>query len=381
MNGVCANADPIKSNNGNFVKRRRPLVVVSVLTTAYVMLRIALYLLGDLGEIWNLSLDGGISDGGLCIYKEKLYIATDYGRLYRVDGNSGKVEWTSTINFGPCNLDIDPTQGKLVVGTPESITAFNPESGSILWEYKCIPVHYNEIKCFSNAICVAGGTGYALSPKSGRLLWTIAGVNTFNGVAAGRNGTAFFESESPNSGTYAYNAQSGTRLWKSDHGGLSGKMGVTEDGKALVGDPSDHNIYSLNPQDGSTSWKYPIDDDSVGITCGSGGKLYVTNYRKTILCLSTSDGTCIWRKDAGEAISPRIMVGVGHLYLGAGIGTVLKLNAKDGNVEGQDNFASTSARLSLLNHFSNHCTNTPHLYSAGSIIVTTSYGKVYRLKL
>jgi outer membrane protein assembly factor BamB len=116
---------------------------------------------------------------------------------------------------------------------------------------------------------------------------------------------------------------------------------------------------------------YPID--------GPDGSVYFTDSDGNLTKLSTADGKRIWTCSTGERISgPPAIVG-NSLYLGAGIGHVLRVMQQSGGVESDFNTSTLADRLSLTNRLVSACTNRPILDSANNVYISTTYGWLFRL--
>lgn len=96
---------------------------------------------------------------------------------------------------------------------------------------------------------------------------------------------------------------------------------------------SDHHLHALNPEDGSTKWRFPT-DGPIGSTpaVGPDGSIYFGSTDGFVYALNPDNGSLKWRHETGDKVlsSPSIG-GDGTLYVGSNDHHLYALNSEDGS--------------------------------------------------
>ena len=168
-----------------------------------------------------------------------VYVNSDLGQLFALNGTNGSLKWVSLLPSGQTNgllYGCSPAIGYggiLYFGAANYFFGVNPTNGSYLWTFR--PSHPDEMFAYSP---VVGGDGtvyvHTWSPGTNRLY----ALNPATGVARWTNvlrATTLVVGEAP-------------RVWS------KGTLALAADGEIYVGD-IDNTVYSFAPN-GSRNWTY-----------------------------------------------------------------------------------------------------------------------------
>ncbi|MCW4019107.1 MAG: PQQ-binding-like beta-propeller repeat protein [Candidatus Bathyarchaeota archaeon] len=266
------------------------------------------------------------------------------------DAYTGELMWSLPIEDGAprnlqCvaygNLYIIPTTSKWDNGT----FTYSGETGyaggsNEVW---CIGDTPRDWSMFMNDP-EHSGVGYG--PTHLSLKWSVQTDGALVSSPTLVNGVAYIGSWDGN--IYAFNANSGAKIWNYSIGkiGFSSTVAVVN-GKLYTG-PDDGNVYCLDATTGTKLWQASA-TVGTGSPIVSGGKVYVAGG-STLYCFDATSGSQVWKYDAGAMIGGTsaaatrgyvagtpavddgaVYIGVNGLFTGIGF-NVTKLDAETGAV-------------------------------------------------
>lgn len=191
-----------------------------------------------------------------------IYIGTQDGYFYCIDGDTHEIEWTYQT--------ADAISGSASISANDHIY-FGDE----------------------------GGTVYALDGSDGTELWTFSVNGSVYSSptigAAGRVNIATDEGL-----VYAFNGDSGDNTWSYDTGAKIkwSSPALRADDMTYIGN-NDGTITAINGLTGELEWTYDTEGDvrSSPVLSSSGAYVYVASYDESVYCLDGDDGTLYWSTD------------------------------------------------------------------------------------
>lgn len=228
---------------------------------------------------WDYSAATEENRKNTIVTEDSVFFGGDGGNVYAVAKSDGTEKWTANINdFGDIWVAHDGNNLYVNGNDAKSIIAFNPNDGSIVWEYTGTP----------------DWTSTAPAVADGKVL------------VGGRN-----------SHFYAVNASDGSETWIKNPGNGIGGSPAIYDNKVYFGDGGG-NAYALNIGDGSTVWTTGSLGGSAGIdspTTAAGGAVYMGGANGMLYALDASDGSIRWSVDLGDYVDLAPMITNGIAYI------------------------------------------------------------------
>jgi outer membrane protein assembly factor BamB len=242
----------------------------------------------------------------------RIFVLDNSGKLYALRQSDGRRLWSASIG---ADFNTTPAIWKDLVLVPGRdatggfVAAYGAASGSRHWRTRLNSEPYEFVGApavFGNTFYLAaGGTVYALSAGTGRILWkrvvstsengTIEGPVAVSGhgeyvVAAGTDGRV-----------YALNAATGTVKWTAnagggiDHGGPAIYSGIVYVAEGRGGDEGGgFDICALQVSDGRLLWKGYAGDD-VHVTPAAGqGMVVIGSIDEGLRALDSRTGALLW---------------------------------------------------------------------------------------
>ncbi|HVY76870.1 MAG TPA: PQQ-binding-like beta-propeller repeat protein [Puia sp.] len=178
-----------------------------------------------------------------------VYAASENGKLYAFDANSGSILWTfalnaSTVQLGQLSSPAYSDSMLYVGSTDQNIYAVNANTGKEVWHYptNSTPGFFYSSPVVADGVVYLSGYEqrfYALDAKTGQLKWQRDFPRDFQSSPTFDNGTLFTAS---NDGTlYALNPANGATIWS------TGAAGYNSGFDYSVSSPAVKNgvVYSL----------------------------------------------------------------------------------------------------------------------------------------
>ncbi len=271
--------------------------------------------------------------------EEKIYLATDNGRLYCLDGKdqkviwtyeseaafscppavgkerlfvfdreglvtcldkNGKVGWKSKIE-GPAPASLSQDQNALYVGTQEGVVlALSPNSGERLWQFAAGGAVMSEALVWEGKVVCASQDGniYILSPR-GR-------VRNVVKVGSPILVTPFIDNSRVYVGTedsvfHCFDLRRQRRLWKIKLGGKILAPPLADD-RHVFFVASNCVLFCLDKRSGEIQWWYALPSLSRYELEFSDSKIIVSSSSPKLICLDRKSGEEVGSYDAGSEL-------------------------------------------------------------------------------
>ena len=235
-----------------------------------------------------------------------------YGGLFAYRESDGRGLWSASLGV-PASSITPVVYGTRVIAAGGqwdkggTVAAFGVGSGRRAWSTHLpdtvdlsSPVLYG-----GNVYVGAGGTLYALSARTGKILWT-----------------RFLHGDTMN------------------QNGLTGPVAVSGDGAYVVAATGDGGLYAVARASGQIAWSTTLGG---GIYRGgvaiSGGIGYVANGAESsegggfqLYAFEVGSGDVLWHQECGDDVHVTPSVGYGMVFVGAINGTLHAIDAQTGEV-------------------------------------------------
>ena len=290
--------------------------------------------------------------------------------LYCLDASTGAQVW----NYSAYLNGFAVADGYVFVGAASQRSSFslqgvisclNAYTGVQLWNYSDGSSFTTPI--VNDGLVYAGGfnytytTGvnigfvYAFNALTGEKLWSYIGqqntrFDSNHLVLEGTNlyalSAAYSEQDASwQSDIYAFNIQTGEKLWNYTTSGQYSSFVVTDQNLYISSNFVDTRNYidaqksggfvykggvlALNAQNGTRVWSYPL-DSSVGTPLIVNNVVYVVSGDGVVYAFNAADGTIVWNYTSGDGLGSLLSAN-GYLYVGSSSG-VYCLVADNGGV-------------------------------------------------
>jgi len=137
-------------------------------------------------------------------------------------------------------------------------------------------------------------------------------------------------------GLYAFDPETGQKLWKVAVESLIEAAPTYADGVVYVGDTAG-TVHAVDAETGSpkAGWPFHATDAVWASPLVVDGRVYVASMDHHLYCLDAASGQVLWDREVGGAMAAQPILEDGILYVGAFDGKMYALNADTGEpVEG-----------------------------------------------
>jgi outer membrane protein assembly factor BamB len=167
-------------------------------------------------QLWCRDLGGKITSAP-AVDTDTIYVANGF-QAVAVDQLSGTPRWTFTpADLSPLTNTPAIYNGAVYVTGGNSVFALAGTTGQQLWRTDLGPqANISAPAVAGNTVFVGGSNLYALSASNGSLLWTQTQVGVNVAMPAIAYGKVFVNSQDPRFGLWAFQADNGAFLWRSD---------------------------------------------------------------------------------------------------------------------------------------------------------------------
>ena len=205
----------------------------------------------------KIHLGKATSWGAMAADAQRIYVATIEHKVYAVDFQSGKTDWTVTLDAsiaGGATL----ADGKLLVGTfAGEVIALDAQTGTTVWKVKTDGWVWQAPVAAGNSVFATdlGGTLHAMAPADGTPQWSKKLEASIQAAPAVDGELVFIGTTK---GTVrAYSAADGTQKWEQTlEGGVFGALRVFGGKLLIVVSGSKYQLAALAPDSGSIVWTY-----------------------------------------------------------------------------------------------------------------------------
>ncbi len=232
--------------------------------------------------------------------KERLFILGRDGQITCLDKN-GKVHWKSKIEgHTPASLSQD--QHGVYVGTQEGIVlALNPDSGEMLWQLAAGGAVMSEALVWEGKIVFASQDGniYILSPrgrvrnvvKVGSPILVRPHIDNNSRIYVGTEDSVF----------HCFDLRRQTRMWKIQLGGRILAPPLADERHVFFA-ASNCVLFCLDKRSGEIQWWRALPSLSRYDLEFSDGKIIVSSSSPTLICLDRKSGEEAGSYDAGSEL-------------------------------------------------------------------------------
>jgi len=279
---------------------------------------------------WTYSTGGGITGSPVTDYQGTIYIGSQDGKLYAVNGD-GSYRWsydtgssiTQSALFG------DFPENRVFVGAEDGKLYALDQDGNFLWSYTTGGAITNSPILGSDGSVIFGSADhklYSLSAYNGNPAWVYTtGDEVHSSPAADNQGNLYFGSD--DGSVYALNPN-GQRLWSYNTGApVKSTPCITPNRQIIIGSDN-HQLYAFN-SNGSIAWSY-LADGAVSSSPAMDNQdyLYFGSEYGTFYSLFPN-GVFNWSYHAGGSIVSAPMTSIQrNVYFGVGNGRFLALDDK-----------------------------------------------------
>jgi eukaryotic-like serine/threonine-protein kinase len=311
-------------------------------------------------------------------YRKTVFISSNDGYLYALDGLNGQVIWQSA-NSNFYSLSSQAVTNGMVYGSAtDGIYALDAKNGTQKWKLSLpAPINYELLPgpmVVNNILYMGAWDGfvYALNASTGTILWKTAsstGKSFFANVSVNNNNVY---AGCMDSSLYALNITTGNINWKFDCHGSIYKNPLLINNKIYIGGLANH-FYAINAGNGTEVWDYPYHFVMSSpiyydgrIYCGGGseawgldtatgniqwhvtyslppgmysersgpaienGILYAGSINKKVYAWNINTGTLAWTAETFNYIYSSPVVVEGIVYIGSNDGYIYALDAATG---------------------------------------------------
>lgn len=256
-----------------------------------------------------------------CVGESLLYFACDEGdeTFFALNLLTGDRLWEKKL--GDISSSPQISQEKIFIGSNTGfLSAFNRESGELIWEFKTEDIVISTPACSGKMVCFGSGDDnlYALDKENGELIWKFKAEGSIYSSPA-------IKVENP----ALRQAQGGERLVLSEAEGSRTTNGG--DDKVFFGCVDGH-LYALKIEDGSLIWKFKTEKDIYSSPAVADSLVYIGSNDYFMYAVDQATGKLRWKFETGGIIrSSPIAVG-DKLFFGSYDGNFYVLNRFNGKL-------------------------------------------------
>lgn len=224
--------------------------------------------------VWTKNLYGSLLFGSSpIIVGSDIYLATSYGRVYRISSN-GKILWENDLENG---IYSSPTYhaGSLYIGAEDHrIYALSASNGRVKWEVKLDGRMVASSPVISGSTLYLGsykGTLFAVNTFLGKVKWKYTTSDAIVSSAAISRGRVYIGSSDGN--LYCINSGSGKLQWKKATGSRILTTPLVKDRMVFVA--SGRVLLAMNKDSGTVLWQQKFEDDILSSPTLSGNEIYL----------------------------------------------------------------------------------------------------------
>jgi eukaryotic-like serine/threonine-protein kinase len=270
-----------------------------------------------------------------------LFISSTDGNLFAFKEESGALVWR--VALGDYLTDATPAlAGQVVFVSVHSsaVEALNAYTGQVYWVFETHEKIQAPPLVSGNRVLVAAhSTLWALDATNGKPVWqfhrgeggwpssgspTVLGDMVYVGLGTG---TQF----------WALNLADGHIRWSFDTNDRITSTALAEGDSVYVA-TWHGTLFALKRGNGQLRWSHSLNSvQSQSVVDGVGGsmalaegRLYVGDYRGSVLCIDAMNGQVAWRYATGAQVLATPVVAAGQVYVGSGDGSFYALDTRSG---------------------------------------------------
>ena len=266
-----------------------------------------------------------------------VYIGTDNGQLFAVNGTTGAVRWVFRRPNGVFHASAVVSRRQVFAAHDDVLYALDAKTGRENWNFK-VHSYINGEPVFSpdGTLYLGDHTNhfYALDAATGRARWEWdAPDRNFSDStpAMGPDGTVYVGSSVPK--LYALNGATGALKWTANTDGDVYTVAVDRQNRVLVG--CDHGmVHCLDGATGDERWHLQLGVEVLAhLAIGPGGVVYLGADGK-LYALESSTGKQKWVVNIADPVGSAVAIAAdGLLYVGGADGYFYALDSRTGATE------------------------------------------------
>jgi|GEM_PF-4690227 len=200
-------------------------------------------------EEWSFETEKYINSSPT-VADETVYVGSDDGNLYAVDGATGTEEWSFEAGLW---VKSSPTvaDGTVYVGSDDgNLYAVDGATGTEEWSFETGGMVISSRRVVDGTVYIGSGAGtlYAVDAATGTEKWAFETGGLVKSSPTVADGTVYVGSNDHN--LYAVDAATGTERWAFETGSSVKSSPTVADGTVYVG-CSDYNLYAITASAGS----------------------------------------------------------------------------------------------------------------------------------
>lgn len=330
----------------------------------------------QLSEKWSFETGGTVRSSPV-VADEMVYIGSDDGNVYALNGENGNTAWqfeTDDSVSGSASV----VDGTVYIGsTDETFYALNTVSGDKQWSFQANG-RITAAPTVTNGTVYVGSDDdrlYALNANDGTEMWSVKMGSFVASTPAVADGTVYVGSA--DNGIYALDTISGDQRWtfKTENGVNSSPAVV--DGTVYV-TSSDGHIYAIDAATGDEQWTFPLNGLGGTSPAVANGSVYVSEgvSGKYIHTLDAETGERIRSGKIGDSVRASPAIADDVLYAASSDQFVYAIDVTDGSLlwgfETQGPVTSSPAVVGDTVYVGSHDNNIYALTGKTSMTPTTT---------
>jgi len=261
-----------------------------------------------------------------------LYAATLDGNLCALYAPSGIKIWNKTINVFNGEKYINVDDEILVIGWENKTSAFDKETGELLWDNEKVRYISSQPVFLKDKIIIGNRNGYVFSmdKETGKMDWykKFSPQNTYLAT----DGKNIFITNSDK--CYCFDPINGEIIWDFETDGLIVSSAKIVKNTVYFGS-CDTKIYALDKKTGDLKWEQQTGWGIYTTPAFSSGTLYVTSMDHNLYALDGKTGEILWSFTGKAAIhSPPTVYGE-SVFFGCDDGRFYVINKTNGKLNWQ----------------------------------------------
>lgn len=226
------------------------------------------------------------------------------GEVVAFDALTGKVRWRTAI--GPTESSPLVHQGRIYVGDWRGrVYALSERTGRVVWSFRTGGRVKGAVAALGNRVFVGSYDGrlYALDSRTGALQWRsssqgrLGGLGRFYSTPAVAYGRVFIGSTDGK--VYAFGATTGDLLWSRSTGGYVYSSPAVWEQLVLVGSYSG-SFYAIDAATGDVRWRFSAGGRISGAPTVMGGRVYFATLKRRTFAVDGKTGRQVWSFPDGE---------------------------------------------------------------------------------
>lgn len=247
---------------------------------------------------WTFPAEGPI-DSSPAIYKGVVYVGSDDHFLYAVDERNGRFLWKAELGS---KVKSSPAVGDdiVVVGCEDGkVYGVSPLDGKVVWSH-ATGDRVSSSPCIADGVAFLGGWDgyvYALNTHTGKPLWTFPSTRT----------------ESSEGETKSAASENGAKL-PGGIGRITASPALASNVIVIASHLGD--VYCLSTHDGSMIWKFKTGGKVLGSPMIMNGLVYFGSWDKTLYAIDLANGSPRWKFKGQESFSITPSGANGRIFAG-----------------------------------------------------------------